>query len=127
MNLVMEWNAIVKLCIALVLGLLGAGQQYRYLPVHVFVCMGTCFFTLMAVGIPGMSSPVWLIADAHIMAGAGLVGAVIMMKEQSFTVGLTNAASLWGVAAAGMAVGYAYYIAALCVTAILYAASWFHE
>lgn len=125
-----EWHAILKLCIALVLGIIVAGWQYRQksmiLYAHILVCMGTCALALMSIDFQQIYNMNLSMIVVQIPIGVGLLGAVIIMKEESDEVGLTNAASLWIIAAIGMAVGYNYYVAALCTTAISYfTLNWF--
>jgi putative Mg2+ transporter-C (MgtC) family protein len=50
---------------------------------------------------------------AGIVTGIGFLGAGTIIREQASVRGLTTAASLWGVAAIGMALGCGFYKAAI--------------
>jgi putative Mg2+ transporter-C (MgtC) family protein len=79
---------------------------------HMLVSMGSALFTLVgAYGFSGFSSgsvdPSRI--AAQIVTGIGFLGAGVIFR-QGFTVrGLTTAASLWLVAAVGMAAGAGYW------------------
>lgn len=124
------WQTIVNLCVALVLGVFGGGCQYKKesMILHPAVCMGACFLTLVSINFQKLYSIDLFVVATQIMTGIGFLGTVIIWKEKSLVTGLTNAASFWVVAAIGMAVGYAYYLIAICTTAISYfTLTWFQE
>ncbi len=129
-DIVVGWPAIIKLCIALVLGVLGGGWQCKKgaMILHPVVCMAACFLTLVSIDYQRIYNIDLSVIVAQIMTGVGFLGTVVIWKEKSFAAGLTNAASLWVVAAIGMAVGYTYYLAAIYTTAISYfTLTWFQE
>lgn len=77
---------------------------------YAIVAMGSCLFTILSAISDGISAThdTTRIA-AQIVSGIGFLGAgVIWHKEGGIVEGLTTAASLWGVAAIGMAIGYGY-------------------
>jgi putative Mg2+ transporter-C (MgtC) family protein len=61
---------------------------------------------------------------AQIVTGIGFLGAGAIIREGLSVRGLTTAASLWIVAAAGMAAGAGYYWAAVVATALTIFALW---
>lgn len=95
---------------------------------HVLVGVGSALFTLVsaygfqdvlsmgAAGTPVMHDPTRI--AAQIVSGIGFLGAGAIIR-QGFTVrGLTTAATLWMVAAIGMACGAGYYEGAIAATAV---------
>lgn len=95
---------------------------------HVLVGVGSTLFTLVsaygfqdvltmgASGTPVMHDPTRI--AAQIVSGIGFLGAGAIIR-QGFTVrGLTTAATLWMVAAIGMACGAGYYMGAVAATVI---------
>ena len=56
---------------------------------------------------------------AQIVTGIGFLGAGTILRFGSSVRGLTTAASIWGVAAIGMAVGCGFYPAAVATTTII--------
>lgn len=82
---------------------------------YAIVAMGSCLFTILSSISDGVAAThdTTRIA-AQIVSGIGFVGAgVIWHKEGGIVEGLTTAASLWGVAAIGMSIGYGYLALAL--------------
>jgi putative Mg2+ transporter-C (MgtC) family protein len=56
---------------------------------------------------------------AQVIAGVGFLGAGTIMRDGASVKGLTTAASLWGVACLGLAVGAGYYVIALVGTVLV--------
>jgi putative Mg2+ transporter-C (MgtC) family protein len=94
---------------------------------HILVSVGSALFTLVsAYGFSGIlehsGSQVLVRLDpsriaAQIVTGIGFLGAGVIFR-QGFTIrGLTTAASLWLVAAIGMAAGAGYWAGAVLATA----------
>jgi putative Mg2+ transporter-C (MgtC) family protein len=94
---------------------------------HMLVALGAALFTLVSAygfaGILGQSGPSVLVRldpsriAAQIVTGIGFLGAGVIFR-QGFTIrGLTTAASLWLVAAVGMAAGAGYWAGAVLATA----------
>jgi putative Mg2+ transporter-C (MgtC) family protein len=61
---------------------------------------------------------------AQIVTGIGFLGAGAILRQGSSIRGLTTAATLWVVAAVGLASGAGYYSAALITTALVLLALW---
>jgi putative Mg2+ transporter-C (MgtC) family protein len=78
--------------------------------------VGACLFTLVSLRM-------FDIRDAHvvaqIVAGVGFLGAGSIMREGDKVTGLTTAATIWTVAAIGMAVGAGYLNLGATVTLIV--------
>ena len=120
----MTTEMFIKIFLALVLGgALGMERQYHDKPAgfatNCLICLGAMLFTVlsevmgMAGGDPGRIA-------AQIVTGVGFIGAGSILRDGNKISGLTTAASVWLVAAIGMAVGYGEYIwATACATSIL--------
>lgn len=81
------------------------------------VAMGSCVFGLVSQH-GGGGDPTRI--AAQVVTGIGFLGAGIILRDQGKVKGLTTAASIWAVAAIGLAVAYhAFLLAGLC-TIILF-------
>jgi putative Mg2+ transporter-C (MgtC) family protein len=99
---------------------------------HLLVSVGSCLFTLVSAygfnefvvggGNVVRTDPTRI--AAQIVTGIGFLGAGAIIR-QGFTVhGLTTAATLWVVAAIGMASGAGYFSAAVITTALVLITLW---
>jgi len=130
------WEGIVfRVVIGALLGaLVGLEREMRGqvagFRTHTLVAMGSTLFTLVslygfepffdsaeAAGQPYSFDPSRV--AAQIVVGIGFLGAGAIMRHGSSVKGLTTAASLWVVAAMGMAVGAGFWTGALAVSLML--------
>lgn len=80
---------------------------------HALVCLGAALFAIIsAYGFSGPNIDPTRIA-AQIVTGIGFIGAGTILQFRGHIRGLTTAASLWAVAAIGMATGAGLYVLAL--------------
>ena len=91
---------------------------------HLLVSVGSAAFTVLS--IEAFSAPG---ADpgriaAQIVTGIGFLGAGAILKDRGSIKGLTTAASLWVVAAIGMASGAGAYGVAVATTVIVIFSLW---
>ncbi len=93
------------------------GRKPAGLRTHTLVCMGSTLFVLLtehsitAFGGGHNVDPTRIIHG--VVTGVGFLGAGTIMRQEGFVHGLTTAASVWMVAAIGVAVGCrAYWLAA---------------
>lgn len=105
-----ETDYYIRLVASLILGgLVGLEREIRDKPAGlrtiILICVGACLFTMISqiVGGPDWNST--RIA-AQIVTGIGFLGAGAIMRGQGSVMGLTTAATIWAVAAIGMAVGF---------------------
>jgi putative Mg2+ transporter-C (MgtC) family protein len=99
---------------------------------HLLVSLGAALFTLVsAYGWTDwrFSTPEGIVFDptriaAQIVTGVGFLGAGAIIRYGITIRGLTTAATLWTVAAIGMAVGAGYYWAAVLTTAAVLISLW---
>ena len=94
---------------------------------HLLVSVGSCLFTLVSAygfsEFAGNSIDPTRIA-AQIVTGVGFLGAGAIIRQGFSVRGLTTAATLWVVAAIGMASGAGYYSAAVITTALVLFSLW---
>lgn len=92
---------------------------------HLLVALGAALFTVISVAGFVSDDPVDPSrVAAQVVTGIGFLGAGAILKA-GFTIrGLTTAASLWGTAAIGMAVGVGQHGLALVATAIILVSLW---
>ncbi|MEO7457403.1 MAG: MgtC/SapB family protein [Gemmatimonadaceae bacterium] len=124
-------DLLVKLVIAVLLGgVIGFERELAGKPAglrtNILICVGATLLMDISVRI-GMVNGT-RIGDpgriaAQIVSGVGFLGAGTIMHSQGIVTGLTSAATIWVVAAIGMAVGAGYYVeglgAGLLVTFVL--------
>ncbi len=110
---------IVRLLVAVVLGILVGVEReishrpaggYHLLRTHALVSLGACLFTVISIQHFDVD-PARIAAG--IVAGIGFIGAGSIIAEKGHVQGITTAASLWCVAAIGLAVGVGAYVLAV--------------
>jgi putative Mg2+ transporter-C (MgtC) family protein len=115
-------HVLLRLVVAAGLGgAIGLERELRErgagLRTHLVVCVGSALFTLVsAYGFVGPHVDPTRIA-AQIVSGIGFLGAGAIIRQGLSVRGLTTAATLWLVAAIGLASGAGYYSAAVIATA----------
>jgi putative Mg2+ transporter-C (MgtC) family protein len=73
------------------------------------VCVGSCLFTLLGTVVgPANVDPTRI--AAQVVTGIGFLGAGAILRQGVTVHGLTTSASIWVVAAIGMAVGFGLYV-----------------
>jgi putative Mg2+ transporter-C (MgtC) family protein len=135
---VLGWDeALLRLVLAAALGgVIGIERELREreagFRTHMLVALGSALFTIVsAYGFHAfLSSGANVIrADptriaAQIVTGIGFLGAGAIIRQGLSVRGLTTAATLWVVAAIGLAVGAGYYSGALITTGLVVLALW---
>jgi len=92
---------------------------------HMLVCVGACLFMLVsAFGFADVLGPSHITLDpsrvaAQVVSGIGFLGAGTILFRGEAVKGLTTAASLWAVAAIGLAVGGGLYVPGIATTALV--------
>lgn len=120
-----EIDITIKLLLACAFGaLIGYFREKEKkaagLKTHILVCAGSALFTLISIHFSSLfpGSDAARIA-ANIVVGIGFIGAgTIIQTTPGSIAGITTAASIWIVAAIGMAAGVGYYFAATATTLI---------
>jgi putative Mg2+ transporter-C (MgtC) family protein len=120
---------VLRLAVSAVLGSLIGMDRERLLwaaglRTHMLVCVGSCLVMIVSVyGFTSVLGP-HVILDpsrvaAQVVSGVGFLGAGSIILRNEVVKGLTTAASLWTVAAVGLAVGSGLYIPAVAGTIII--------
>jgi putative Mg2+ transporter-C (MgtC) family protein len=121
---------LLRLMLAAVLGSVVGIERERLdwaagLRTHMLVCLGSTLFMLVSafgfadiLGTPGIGLDPSRIA-AQVVSGVGFLGAGTIILRREAVRGLTTAASVWTVAAVGLAVGGGLYFAAIRATVLI--------
>lgn len=125
-----EQQIILRLLVSAVLGSVVGLERERLnwvagLRTHMLVCVGsTLFMIVSAFGFADILGNERVMLDpsrvaAQLVSGIGFLGAGTIILRREVVRGLTTAASLWSVAAVGLAVGGGLYLAAIWGTALI--------
>jgi putative Mg2+ transporter-C (MgtC) family protein len=130
-----EAEVILRLAIALVLGgLVGMEREYHGraagFRTHALVSLGCCLVMIVSLRVPELFAAPAFTADSvvrldpariayGVMAGMGFLGAGAIVRSGMSIRGLTTAASLWCIAAVGLAMGAGMYILGIGATALV--------
>ncbi|PYO29776.1 MAG: magnesium transporter MgtC [Gemmatimonadetes bacterium] len=103
----------LQLCLATLFG--GAiglerelGGKPAGLRTNILICLGSVLYTKLSVAMAAGNADPTRIA-AQIVTGVGFIGAGTILHARGAVVGLTSAATIWVVAAIGVALGAASY------------------
>jgi putative Mg2+ transporter-C (MgtC) family protein len=120
---------IGKLLLGAILGgLIGldreAGGKPAGLRTNMLICIGATLLADLSVRFVVFSRPGPMGGDparlvAQVVSGIGFLGAGTILQSRGNVTGLTTAATLWVVAAIGIAVGSGHYISAVGATALV--------
>lgn len=130
--IVSEWEWILRLLIAAILGgVVGLEREshgreagFRTL---ILVCSGTCLIMTTSLRVPELfayftADSVLRLDPARIaygtITGIGFLGAGAIVRDKKRTRGITTAACLWVVAAIGLAIGCGFYYLGVASTVI---------
>ncbi|MDQ8731820.1 MgtC/SapB family protein [Bradyrhizobium sp. LHD-71] len=125
-----DWEILLRLAAAAGLGSLIGFERERLLwaagiRTHMLVCVGSCLFMIVsAFGFADAVRNPNVVLDpsrvaAQVVSGIGFLGAGSILLRNEVVKGLTTAASIWSVAAIGLAVGGGLYFAAAASTVII--------
>lgn len=131
------WEVLLRLALAAALGAaIGLEREIREreagLRTHLLVSLGSALFTItsaygfhafLASGQSVVRADPTRIA-AQIVTGIGFLGAGAIIRQGLSVRGLTTAATLWVVAAIGLAAGAGYYSAAVISTVLVLVSLW---
>ncbi|MGZ8564048.1 MAG: MgtC/SapB family protein [Candidatus Limnocylindria bacterium] len=124
LSLATQLDLGLRLTVGLVLGaIIGLERELHRQPAgfrtHSLVALGAALFTVVsAFGFTGELVDPTRIA-AQIVSGIGFIGAGTILQYRGHIRGLTTAASLWAVAAIGMAAGAGLYLLAVIGTVLV--------
>ena len=134
----LSWvEVVLRIVLAAALGgAIGLERELREreagLRTHLLVSVGAALFTMVSAYAWTdwrFSNEEGVVFDptriaAQVVTGIGFLGAGAIIRQGLSVKGLTTAATLWVVAAIGMAAGVGYYWAALVTTALVLLSLW---
>ena len=114
---------LVQLLLAVVLGgAVGLERELKGKPAglrtNILICIGATLFTVLSFRFAESGGDPGRVA-AQILPGVGFIGAGTILHMRGAVTGLTSAATIWVVAAVGMAIGARSYVEALGATLLL--------
>jgi putative Mg2+ transporter-C (MgtC) family protein len=129
MTMISNGELILRLAVAALLGSVIGIERERLrwaagLRTHMLVCVGSCLVMIVsAFGFSDVLGP-HVVLDpsrvaAQVVTGVGFLGAGSIILRNEVVKGLTTAASLWTVAALGLAVGSGLYVPAVACAVIV--------
>src|ERR1700722_11484735 len=130
MNTLSNLDILGRLLVAAAFGSVVGFERERLLwaagiRTHMLVCVGACLIMIVsAFGFRDSLSSQNVVLDpsrvaAQVVSGIGFLGAGAILARGEIVRGLTTAASIWTVAAIGLAVGGGLYFAAAASTAVI--------
>ena len=121
----MELDIILKILLAAMLGgIIGLERELSHkeagLRTNILIAIGSTLITVLSFKIAAMTKA----ADparlaAQIVSGIGFLGAGAIIQARFAIHGLTTAATIWTVAAIGIAVGSGFYLLAFVVAVLV--------
>jgi putative Mg2+ transporter-C (MgtC) family protein len=114
---------LVQLLLATLLGgAIGMERELSGKPAglrtNILICVGSTLFTVLSVKLSaGIGDPGRI--AAQVLTGVGFIGAGTILHTRGSVTGLTSAATIWVVAAIGMALGASAYTEALGTTLLV--------
>lgn len=109
--MVADTEVFIRLVLSVVIGgLIGLEREVVHKPAgvrtHMLVCLGSALFALVTLQtLPQETGRI----IAGVATGIGFLGAGTIFKAKDSVHGLTTAASIWIVAAVGLAIGIGHY------------------
>jgi len=114
---------VIRIVIAAFLGAVIGYERARAkkpagIRTHLLVCMGAALFTVISIwGFAGNADPSRIAAG--VVVGVGFLGAGTILRQERGVAGLTTAATIWAVAAVGVAIGSGLYVVGAVAAAIV--------
>ncbi len=105
-------------------GAIGMEREWRHkasgLRTNMLLCMGCALFTVLSGVLAGPETADKSRVASNIVQGIGFLGAGLILHTRNRVLGLTSAATIFVVAAVGMACGSGLYVEAAISTAIVF-------
>jgi putative Mg2+ transporter-C (MgtC) family protein len=127
----LQLGLLLKLGLATLLGgVIGLERELSGKPAglrtNILICIGATLFTVVSIhmlplgqgGLDASRIP------AQIVSGVGFIGAGAILHARGSVTGLTSAATIWVVAAIGMALGSGAYVEAVGTAALVMVVLW---
>jgi putative Mg2+ transporter-C (MgtC) family protein len=104
-------------------GSIGLLREYKHRPsglrTNLLICLGASLFTFLSPIIAGEVGTNKGQIASNIVQGIGFLGAGLILHNRSHVSGMASAATVWAVAAIGMACGAGLYVPALISTVLV--------
>jgi putative Mg2+ transporter-C (MgtC) family protein len=118
-----NWTIFLRLTLAAVLGgIVGAERELTGHPAglrtNILIAVSSCLFTILSIyafPLTGNAQDTARVA-AQVVTGVGFLGAGAVIQTKRAVHGLTTAATIWMVAAVGMAVATDLYLLGIATT-----------
>jgi len=116
-------DLLLQLVLAVLLGgLIGLERELWGKPAglrtNILICLGATLFTTLSVHMAAGRGDPGRVA-AQVLTGVGFIGAGTILHTRGNVTGLTSAATIWVVAAIGMALGVGAYVEAIGSTVLV--------
>ena len=120
---VMRLELLLQLVLAVILGgAIGLERELKGKPAglrtNILISIGATLFTVLSMRMAAERGDPGRVA-AQILAGVGFIGAGTILHTRGAVTGLTSAATIWVVAAIGMALGTGAYVEAVGSTVLV--------
>ena len=97
------------------------GGKPAGLRTNILICLGSVLYTHISIAMMGAGASDPTRVAGQIVTGVGFIGAGTILHARGAIVGLTSAATIWVVAAIGVALGSGYYLEGVGTTLIVLA------
>jgi putative Mg2+ transporter-C (MgtC) family protein len=94
------------------------GGKPAGLRTNILICIGSVLYTHISIALVGSATDPTRVAG-QIVTGVGFIGAGTILHARGAIVGLTSAATIWVVAAIGVALGSGYYLDGIAATLVV--------
>ncbi|MEK6835487.1 MAG: MgtC/SapB family protein [Nanoarchaeota archaeon] len=118
-----DFEFLLKVILVVILGgVIGYEREIRHRPAgfrtHILVALGAMLITVVSTQFFQNADPSRIAAG--IITGIGFLGAGAIIGARERIIGLTTAATLWVVAAVGLAIGASLYVEAIIVAVLVF-------
>ena len=96
------------------------GGKPAGLRTNILICIGSVLYTHLSIAMVGGPADPTRVAG-QIVTGVGFIGAGTILHARGAVVGLTSAATIWVVAAIGVALGSGFYLEGIGTTLVVVA------
>ncbi|MGH7520732.1 MAG: MgtC/SapB family protein [Gemmatimonadales bacterium] len=96
------------------------GGKPAGLRTNILICIGSVLYTHLSMAMAGSNVDPTRVAG-QIVTGVGFIGAGTILHARGAVVGLTSAATIWVVAAIGVALGSGFYLEGVGTTVVVLA------
>lgn len=97
------------------------GGKPAGLRTNILICLGSVLYTHISLSMMGPNATDPTRVAAQVVTGVGFIGAGTILHARGAIVGLTSAATIWVVAAIGVALGSGFYLEGVGTTVIVLA------